>query len=310
MVNFAPVSSYSSQELSAALKAGSLEVALGPFTARAKGEGKPLRSFLQDTYRDVMVRLSLSDVTDIALDVRAPSLLRKYIRPQVIPDPGFQVPAVPLPKSMSGLAFEMGLNLVVALKCCRFVTFHAGVVANDKGAILMSAESGGGKSTLVAALMEEGYRLYSDEFALLNMPDARLASYPRPVSLKNESIEIVRDFAGGDWVSPVISDTPKGKIAYRRARPEDITEAGETAVTKLVLFPRFEAGVRASARGLRRAEAIMRLIPSSTNYHLLGEQGFNALRKMLDGAEAFEITYGTTDDSMKMVRDLAAKVGL
>lgn len=292
-----------------ALKRGTLEMVLGPFSARIAGPEDSLINFLFDTYRDVPVRTELSDVTDLAINVRPPSLFRRYFRPQVIPDPGFQVPAVPLPRQMAPLALEMGMNLVVALKCCRFVTFHAGVVANDKGAIFMCANSGGGKSTLVSALMQDGFRLYSDEFGLLSMSDASLAAYPRPVSLKNESIDIVRTMTGGDWVSPVLSETPKGKIAYRRARAEDIAHAN-TAKARLILFPTFNPAGEHYARQLTPSEAMMRLIPSSTNYHLLGEKAYTALSKMVSGAVAYEMSYRTTEESMTIVRDLAAENGL
>lgn len=304
------LNSFQTSDVVSALRHGTLEMQLGPFTARLKGEGAALIDFLQDSYRDVMFRLELSDVTDISLNVCAPSLLRKYFRPQVMPDPGFQVPALPLPRKMSGLAFEMGLNLIVALKCCRLVSFHAGVVGNDTGSIMLCANSGGGKSTLVAALMEEGFRLFSDEFALLDMKEATLVPYPRPVSLKNESIEIVRNLAGSDWVSPALEGTPKGSIAYRRARPMDVADTNRPKPAKLVIFPKFDIEARPYRRELSKAEALMRLIPSSTNFHLLGEDAFQALLKMLDGADTFEISYGTTDSSMQMMRDLIKGAGL
>lgn len=305
-----PLASHDRADIVSSLKAGTLEMPLGPFAARIKAREKSLIDFLFDTYRDVPVSTQLSDVTDIAIDVRAPSWFRSYFRRQVIPDPGFQVPALPLPAHMAPLAFEMGVNLVVALKCCRFVTFHAGVVANDDGGILISAGSGGGKSTLTSALMQEGYRLFSDEFALLGMEDSSLVSYPRPVSLKNESIDIVCELAGEEWVSPVLSETPKGKIAYRRARKMDIEAAGSQAPVKLILFPTFNMVGEHYANKISASEAMMRLIPSSTNYHLLGEKAYLSLSNMVKGAEAYEIAYGSTEESLTIVRDLASEVGL
>lgn len=301
-----PIAQHTAADVTSALRSGTLEMSLGPFSARIKGAEPALLEFLYDVYRDVPVRLQLSDVTDISLNIRPPSLARRYFRRQVIPDPGFQVPAVPLPADMAALAFEMGLNLVVALKCCRLVTFHAGVVANSNGAILISAGSGGGKSTLVSALMQEGYQLFSDEFGLLDMKEAYLSAYPRPVSLKNESIDIVREFTGEEWISSVLSGTPKGQIAYRRPRPDDIEKAEAQAVPKLIVFPKFNVDGEHFARKITSSEAMMRLIPSSTNYHLLGEPAYHALSKMVLGAKSYEIAYGSTEQSIDIMRDLAA----
>ncbi|MFC3051185.1 HprK-related kinase A [Kordiimonas pumila] len=308
MIEFRRARDFSRDEILGAMKQGTLEMSLGPFTTLVKANSPSLLEFFYDAYRDVPVRLVMQDVTDITLEMRAPTIVRRYIRKQIIPDPGFQVPAIPLPESMAALSFEMGLNLAVALKCCRYVTFHAGVVAGPKGAILMCAASGGGKSTLVSALMEEGYRLYSDEFGLLNLQTAKLHAYPRPISLKGSSIPIVRDMSGPDWMTPALTGTPKGQIAYRRPRPEDILNENPVAVTRLIFFPRFQEGARPAARKMAKSEAIMRLIPSSTNYHLLGEEAFTALANMVAGAEAYELVYGNTRDSLVMVKDLAAKV--
>lgn len=307
---FLPLQDHSQESFQRALAAGTLEMSLGTFSMRLKGRGRALQDFLLDIYRDTPVRLQLGDVTDVAVHVRPPNLLRGIVRRQVIPDPGFIVPAVPLPKRLSALALEMGLNLAIALKCCRYTTFHSAVVGNEKGAILISAHSGGGKSTLAAALMANGYRLFSDEFGLLDMTSANLWPYPRPVSLKGKSIDIVREFSGSDWVSDKLTGTPKGDIAYRRARPSDIAAANDPLPAKLIVFPVFQEGVAPMAKELTPAEALMKLIPSSTNYHLLGSAAFEALTKMLAGARSYEITYGTTDDSLMMVRDLAAGAGL
>jgi len=304
-MEFQSLSVFSPKKVRDALRQGRLEMALGPFSMRLQGADKSLTSFLLDVYRDAPVRLCLEDVTDVTIHVRAPNFLRKYIRRQVIPDPGFIVPAVPLPPTLAPLALEMGLNLSVALKCCRFTTFHAAVVGSDKGCILISANSGGGKSTLASALMEEGYRLFSDEFGLLDHGNTVLHPYPRPVSLKGQSIQIVKNFAGVEWMSKTLSGTPKGDIAYRRARASDIASANQPLPAKLILFPSFQEGATSTTKEISKPEALMKLIPSSTNYHLLGEPAFTSLVRMVSGARAYEITYGSTAESLRITTELA-----
>ncbi len=307
---FQRLGDYHREDIDVALRSGSLEMELGPFSMRLEGREADIVDFLFDAYRDAPVRLKLGDVTDVAINVRPPNIIRKYIRRQVIADPGFIVPAVPLPPYLSPLAFEMGLNLAIALKCCRFTTFHSAVVGNERGAILISAHSGGGKSTLASALMVEGYRLFSDEFGLLDMETGMLHPYPRPVSLKEKSIDIVREFTGEKWLTKTFGGTPKGDIAYRRVRPSDIQLSKTPMAAKLILFPVFQEDTPPSVRELSKSETIMKLIPSSTNYHLLGTASFEALIKMVAGAQTFEITYGNTQDSLEITRDLAAKAGL
>jgi HprK-related kinase A len=204
----------------------------------------------------------------------------------------------------------MGMNLAVALKCCRYVNLHAAVVANDKGGILINAQSGGGKSTLAAALMEEGFRLMSDEFGLLDFDGCQLHGYPRPVSLKDRSINIVTELAGHDWMSERFTDTPKGDIAYRRVRPSDLEAALNPVEAKLIIFPVFGNGAPGVIKRLEPSEVLMRLIPASTNYHLLGERAFVALTNMVKSCQAFEIQYGSTSTSLEIMKDLARRAGL
>lgn len=303
------LNTYSRRSLDSALRRGTFTLQLGPFSHMISGSSPALLDFLQDTYRDYSVEMTPGDVTEVLLNLRAPNLLRRFVRPQITPDPGFDVPAVPLPRHMAPLAYEMGMNLSVALKCCRFVNIHAGVVADEQGAIVMSAASGGGKSTLTAALMQQDYRLFSDEFALIGLDNAEVHAYPRPISLKQETIPIVRELAGADWISKPLKDTPKGDIAYYRARPDDLGKAHVPAPVKLILFPKFEKDAKPFARKLNPAEAVIRLVPASTNYSLLGERAYSALVKLVQNARAFELTYASTQQSLDLVAEITGRRG-
>lgn len=58
---------------------------------------------------------------------------------------------------------------------------HAGVVGNDAACLLLPGAPGSGKSTLTAALVHAGYRLYSDEVALL--ADGTFDVFPVPLAI-------------------------------------------------------------------------------------------------------------------------------
>lgn len=299
-----PLSTLRKPDVVRALNRGTLVLDLGPFLTRIKLSDARSIDFFLDMYAACPVMVGEDVLSDFSLSLRPPNLFRNFFRRQIVPDPGFQFPAVPLPVHMSPLALEMGLNLSVALQCFRYAIFHAGVVAQGDDALIIAAKSGGGKSTLTAAMMEEGWRLLSDEFAILDMDAALLKAYPRPVSLKNTSIEVVRGFAGADQVSDVLHDTPKGSIAYRRPRQGDIEAMGKSAKPRLILFPTFVEGGAAESREIDLAGAAMQLIASSPNYQVIGEKAFTGLMAVLDGMKAYEIEYGTTEDSLALVRDL------
>ncbi len=298
------LSTFTKFDVVRALKAGALALDLGPFLTRVVLSDVRSIDFFLDMYAACPVILDEDVLCDFSLCLRPPNLFRKVFRRQIVPDPGFQFPAAPLPIQMAPLALEMGLNLSVALQCFRYAIFHAGVVAEGDDALIIAAKSGGGKSTLTAALMEEGWRLLSDEFAILDLDEASLKAYPRPVSLKNASIDVVKDFAGRDQVSETLHDTPKGSVAYRRPRASDIAAMDRTAKPRLILFPTFVEGGVAESREIDLADAAMQLIASSPNYQVIGETAFTGLMTMLEGMKAYEIEYGTTEDSLLLVRQL------
>jgi HprK-related kinase A len=286
------------------LRHGRLYLHLGPFVTRLMSRNGYVADHLARMYGACHVSTGDEELADFSLRLDAPRRLRRYVRRQVVPDPGFHFPAAPLPYHMASLATEMGLNLCVALQCFRFAIFHAGVVAHGSDGILISARSGGGKSTLTAALMEDGYRLLSDEFAILDPESRMLRAYPRPVSLKNASVDVVRALAGEAEVSPRLVGTPKGDIAYRRPRTADVAAQQTQAVPRLILFPEYQAGAPAQHERLEAAEAAMQLISGPPNYQVLGEPAFQALMTMMEGARTYRLTYGNTADSLALVRDL------
>ncbi|WP_417451695.1 HprK-related kinase A [Kordiimonas sp.] len=287
-----------------ALARGRLNLHLGPFVTALQSRGAVLFDYFQDMYRDCPVTIGSDALVDYSLRVGAPNVVRRYFRPQVVPDPGFHFPAMPLPSHMAPLALEMGMNLSAALQCFRFVIFHAGVVAKGDEAVLVAAHSGGGKSTLTAALMENGYRLLSDEFAVLRRSEPKLQPYPRPVSLKNASIDVVRELAGPGEISMRMDGTPKGAVAYRRARASDIEAMNKTATPRLLVFPRYVERSPAEVKKIEAGDAAMRLVAGSPNYQVTGRAGFESTMAMMDRLTSYEITYGNTEDSVRLVNEL------
>ena len=83
--------------------------------------------------------------------------------------------------------------------------------------IIMPGVPGAGKSTLCAALGLTGWRILSDEHALIQPGTAQVVPLCRPVSLKNESIEVIRSFDPGAIFGPVSKDTHKGTVAHMKA---------------------------------------------------------------------------------------------
>ncbi|RMF08804.1 MAG: HprK-related kinase A, partial [Alphaproteobacteria bacterium] len=194
------------------MERGSFRFRVGPFTARVESTLPILQKDIIRNYQGYPL-VGPDSLIDFNIRVRATSPWRRWVRPKVIADTGFaNTPFVPLPGDLSILAFEMGLNWLVGTSADQYLVFHSGLVARDDKAVIMPGESGRGKSTLTAGLSYNGWRMFSDEFALLRPETLELLPYPRPISLKNQSISVLGARVPEDHFSRVYENTPKGTI--------------------------------------------------------------------------------------------------
>ena len=78
--------------------------------------------------------------------------------------------------------FPSDLRITVAEFAKRKVFVHAGAVSWKGQGIILPANSGLGKSTLIAELIKLGAKYFSDEYAVLD-ERGRIHSFPKPLSL-------------------------------------------------------------------------------------------------------------------------------
>ena len=74
---------------------------------------------------------------------------------------------------------EWGLNRCIFCTANNYLMIHAATIERDGQAVLLVGTSGSGKSTLCAGLVLSGWRLLSDEFALVSSIDGKLAGLAR-----------------------------------------------------------------------------------------------------------------------------------
>lgn len=70
--------------------------------------------------------------------------------------------------------------LMVASVAAGYEVLHAGAVATSAGVVAVAAESGGGKSSLVAELVRRGYPLFCDDILALDRGPDGARSHPGP----------------------------------------------------------------------------------------------------------------------------------
>jgi HprK-related kinase A len=274
-------------------------VRVGPVGFRVGAEWRRPVDALASLYRDYPA--PEGGVPDLTVRLYPEKPWRRWLRPSVAISGDYWLPdAAPLPLGQGLLAAEMGMNLQVALGWRRHLLLHCSAVERDGRVLLMSGESGSGKSTMATILSMNGWRFLGDEFAFVGLEDGRIHPFPRAASLKNQAIAAVR--AAGGTVGPVIEGTPKGTIGYWRPPAEAVARMAETAPPALLLFPRF--GEAEYAEPMAPSEAFVRLTQASTNYVTLGEAGFAALSRLVQTVPALAIGYPDSASGIALVERL------
>jgi HprK-related kinase A len=229
---------------------------------------------------------------------------RRYLRPQIIFKFDGKAPFRPLPADHAFASLEWGLNWCIAGHAHHYLMLHAAVLEKNGRAVILPGDPGAGKSTLTAALTLSGFRLLSDELTLVDRDDGLLVPLARPVSLKNASIDIIRNFSTQAIMGDAAYDTHKGTVAHMKASPESLLRVQEKAKPAFIVFPRWKADAEAVLTPHSKADAFMHAARHSFNYELLGSLGYDLNAGMVDASECHDFQYSRLSDAIQVFSDL------
>ena len=293
------VSSFTRAELGERLADTGLRLRTGDFVACVKSSIPAVADGISLLYADYPVH-DEAEFVDFHINLYQAGGARRWFRPQVCFDCDGMVPFKPLPLAQAFPMFEWVMNWAVSSHAHRSLIIHSAVVEKDGLAAILPAPSGSGKSTLCAALVSKGWRLLSDELALVRLGTGELVPLPRPISLKNASIAIMRQYVPGAVFSPEVDDTVKGSIAHMRAPSDSIARAGDRVRAAWVIFPKYQAGAAPALEPVAPARAFMDLAANAFNYSLLGAEGFETMAGLIDGSASYTFTYSALDDAVEL----------
>lgn len=261
-----------------------------------------VRDGIATLYADYL--LAPQDFADFHISLHTPGGWRRWIKRQVLFTCDGYAPFKPLPYGQAFPMLEWGLNWCVSSHAHSFLMIHAAVVERAGRAMILPAPPGSGKSTLCAALVLRGWRLLSDEMALIRLQDGLIEPLPRPVSLKNRSIEVIKAFAPDTVFSPLVADTIKGTVAHMKPPSTSLEQAELPARPAWLVFPRYQSEAATQLTALPTARAFLQVAENAFNYSLLGSSGFQTLAGMMDSVTAYDFTYSNLDEAIALFGSL------
>ena len=304
LVNSRQVSDLSSEAFESLLTGPGIGLQIGPFNARLRVGVPGLCDSLYRFYHDHPL---LDDESVHSFHVRLqpkrafPRLYRHMVRFTV----DGRKPHEDMPATQALPEFEWGLNLVIALRSHSFLMLHSAALERNGKALLLPAMPGHGKTTLCAGLSHRGWRTFSDEFGLIRPGSLEMIPVPRPMALKNESIDIIRDFAPSAHIGPITPDTRKGTVAHVKPTAESVARQNEKAPVGMIVFPRWVKGASLKLQPISKAESFILLATNAFNYELLGEAAFTTVRDLVSGAECYRLEYSDLEEATVRLNELA-----
>jgi hypothetical protein len=201
--------------------------------------------------------------------------------------------------ALANLAIAVNHEAVRATE--HLVLVHAGGVEREGRAAIFPAAPAAGKSTLVAGLVQRGFRGLTDEVVALDPATGHVLAYPRPIALKRGSWAVlptlrpqvepdVEPYLTEQWLVP----------------PSHIREGGigRTCTPALVIVPRYDAGATTTCELLSRAEALEALASSCHNLDRWGRRGFIVLADVVRQSSCHRVTSGTLEGACDAVEAL------
>ena len=298
------VSSLTRAELGERLARPGLRLRTGSFVTRIGSALPAVADGIALLYGDYPLQ-DESGFADFHIGLHGSGGLRRWVRAQVRFDYDGTTPFEPLPAAQAFPLFEWSMNYCVSTRVHGYLLLHAAVIERNGVAAILPAPPGSGKSTLCAALVSRGWRLLSDELTLVRLDSGEIQPLPRPVSLKNASIDLLRAYAPQAVFSRPVSATAKGTVAHMKAPTDSVRLAAERARPAWIVFPRYVAGAAPQLAPMAPARAFMQVAENAFNYSLLAAAGFEALSRLVDASACYQFTYSLLDDAVDVFDRLA-----
>ncbi len=288
------VAELSCSEFRTRLSTAGLRIKLGPFNVNIRSNLLSLTKQLYSLYSEHL--LADNEIAEVHVSVVRAIALKTPFTPHVrfLLDGRSPYPLFPAYQALAAL--EWGINLGIAIRTNHLLLLHSAVVEKNGHALLFPAWPGSGKTTLCSALVHKGYRLFSDEFGLVDPDSGECIPIPRLMPLKNTSIEVIRNYLPKAQMGTSIANTQKGTVAHVVPPCDSIANANIRAHAKWIIFPKWVSGSSVEISPISESTAFLNLASNSFNYEVLGQTGFDTVTRLIRECRCFTLTYSDLND--------------
>jgi hypothetical protein len=288
--------SLSGAEIRRRLNCDRICIRTGPFVLAVRTSIAALADAIATLYADFPV-IDNCAFADFHVEVAPQNIWQRCVRRRAHMTVGGYAGEDPVRLRLTPAIFEWGLNYSIAHNVYNYLLLHGAIVEREGRAVVLLGRSGAGKSTLCAALTLAGWRLLSDELTLIVPNSVMAVPIARPISLKNESIDLIRTLAPDATFGPLMATARKGWMRHVRPPTPSVERMDEPARLSRFVFVRHEAGAALKWEPVSPARAFVRVVDQSFSYGVRGNAGFEHLTRLLDECPTSALTYGNVREA-------------
>lgn len=200
---------------------------------------------------------------------------------------------------------EGAVNLCIARYMPRHLLLHAAALTRNGIGVMLPGGPGFGKTTLAAALTARGWKYASDEFAMIDDRHGMLVPYPKALSIKAGSFELLRADDVPVESAACFDRADKGAIRLMPARAFRNDAIASTSRIGLVVFPTLEPGCDPIVTPMTQAEAVFEMSRRCFNLLRYRSRAIEILADIARSARCYRVRTGDLEATCDVMNRLA-----
>ena len=183
-----------------------------------------------------------------------------------------------------------------------YYLIHAGVVAQNDKAIVLPASSGGGKTTLIAGLIKNGFRYFTDEIGIIDPHTLEVYPFLKPLNMKIGSLPLFDNFEPEMELIDKNEITVEDKIHHVFVNSASVKENNEPVAVSKIVFVQYNPNSKSTLTPISKANAIFEMAKCSFNQFRFNDEGIAILDRLVRGCECYELKFTQVGDAVNLLR--------
>lgn len=185
-----------------------------------------------------------------------------------------------------------------------YYLIHAGVVAHNDKTILLPGSSGGGKTTLIAGMLKNGFRYLTDEIGIIDPHTLRVYPFAKPLNMKIGSLSLFDSFEPEMELIDKHEMSIEDKIHHVFVNSGSVQAIDKPVAVGDIVFVRYNPNEKSTLTPVSRANAIFKLAKCSFNHYRFKEGGTDILDGLVRGCRCYQLGFADVGKAVSLLKGL------